>query len=204
MDSTLIIFFSVLALIIIGIIWQTRNYYKSSAIVEDTDSITPSDEGEGTAEPVPEPTPLEMMKQVLENIGCRPQISEDNQLNVAFQGENFLINVNEKWINVLDPQWTAIDEHSPMLPALKEIINRVNFEVGPTVLFCAPNEEGKIAVMSRYDLPFVKEIPNKEDYITFILESFFAKKQRIYWEYENVSKSRDQGLDIPSRMASMN
>ena len=204
MDSTLIIFFSVLALIIIGIIWQTRNYYKSSAIAEDTDSITPSDESEGTAETVPEPTPLEMMKQVLENIGCRPQISEDNQLYVAFQGENFLINVDEKWINVLDPQWTSIDEDSPMVPALKEIINLVNFDAGPTVLFCPPNEEGKIAVMSRYDLPFVKDIPDKEGYITFILESFFTKKQKIFWEYENVIKNLKQGSDIPNRLASMN
>lgn len=132
---------------------------------------------------------LGLMEETLKAMGCQPEIDKEkeNTLCVVFQGEHFEINFYGVYCRIWDPFWTCIDADDPDLPTVREAVNETNFEFGPAVVLSKPDINGVIHFHTRYDIPFIPEIPDIQSYLKNMLESFFMAKKIVYQKFHRLS-----------------
>ncbi|MDE7412999.1 MAG: hypothetical protein K2N05_04295 [Muribaculaceae bacterium] len=121
----------------------------------------------------------ESILQSLRNIGCNPRENEDENISVAYQGENFLIQLNGAFIRIWDLSWFATKNTDDNFPLLKDAVNYTNFSFGPTIIMHSPDEDGKIIISSRMDVLYSPYEFDNDGYISAILDSFFAIKTTL-------------------------
>ena len=127
---------------------------------------------------IPAQVTLELMTSILKDIGCQPK-RDGNELLVSYQGENFIVRTGGYYAQIWDPSWGRINLKDPNLEKMKEAGNISNFEFGPTILWTSPDEEGWINLHSKREFVVFPHIPNRNDYIRAILDSFFEKKNMM-------------------------
>ena len=133
-------------------------------------------------EKTPETIRLEtcnLMVRTLNNLGCQPEILEDNSLNVSYQGENFHMDFGGSFVQIWDPAWTSIKADDPELTIIKDAVNAANFAFGPTVVMTNPDENGTIFFHTRYGIILQEGIRNIDEYVKYSLNMFFGSKQEV-------------------------
>lgn len=130
----------------------------------------------------------------LNNIGCQPEIKEQNVINVKYQGEKFCIECNGPYARIWDPMWIQIKENDPSLPKLREAINAVNFFYGPTVVMADPNKDGIIGLHSRYDIMLHPACPDNEEFIKASLDIFFTTKERVREQFTKLQAQQVEAV----------
>lgn len=133
-----------------------------------------------------------LMVNTLSNLGCQPKVSEDQLVDVTYQGENFRMEVGGRFVNIWDPSWSVIKADDPELPRIRDAVNASNFSFGPTVVMTAPDENGNIFVHSRYGILLLPEIPDIEAYVKSSLSLFFEAKQEVAQHLQNFRIEQQQ------------
>lgn len=122
---------------------------------------------------------VDAMTDILKSMGCQPQLHEGDSIEVQFQGENFLLQINSIWVRVWDSGWFSISNNHPDLTLIKEAVNYSNIVFGPTILLVEPNDEDNLILHSRMDIMLYPYCPINVDYIRQIMNSFFNIKDEL-------------------------
>ena len=94
--------------------------------------------------------------EVLKKMGCQPETDENGNINVAYQGETFVLVPRGHFLSIWDPYWSSIQVHSPDYDDLIASINISNFDFAPTVVYTKPDEKARIFFIKREIISCVK------------------------------------------------
>ena len=171
------------AIVVIGIIVQ--HYLKHKQ--EKKEHMGSEDEESPNQNEVKKPDTLGLMFNTLSNLGCQPTANEDGTISVQYQGENFHIEFGGMYACVWDPMWAGVKADDPNMPKIREAVNAVNFNFGPTVVLTAPNEDGVIVFHRRRDIMLHPACPDNEPFVKAVLDSFFDKKEQVRSYYQQIN-----------------
>ena len=125
--------------------------------------------------------------QALKKVNCSPELNENMDISVAYQGENFLLQFNGAFIRIWDLSWLRIKNTDDNFTILKDAANYANFSFGPVIIMHSPDDEGRIVVSSRMDILYVPSENDNEGYITSVLDSFFGIKHSLHRELDRLN-----------------
>lgn len=134
----------------------------------------------------------QLVMETLRETGCQPEQMDNGDITVAFQGENFMIQSGNRFIQVWDLGWSSVNVIDPELDNIKLAINRANLEYGPSVGFSSPDENGNIFIHTRGDSVFTSDLPHLGDFLKSMLVSFFEKKQSVHHHYNQLRADRER------------
>lgn len=159
-----------------------------------TGSVGTDDSGSSTYNPNQDYTgsTLQLMETILTDIGCQPKKDGENRLEVLYQGENFVVNTGGFFAQIWDPGWAHINVKDPNYENMKEATNRANFDFGPTIVWSAPNEEGWSMIHSKRDILVLPHIPDRNEYVKSILNSFFEKKETMRSQFNSLLNQKQE------------
>ena len=122
----------------------------------------------------------EFLLQTLKVMGCDPIESEEiDHIYIKFQGENFLIIPNIRFLRIWDLPFNEVNMLDTNLSLIIETINKTNYSMGPTIILSDPDEYGIRHIQSRMDLVFGPFIPDAENYLSAIFDLFFQAKYNL-------------------------
>ena len=135
------------------------------------------------------PATRELVKQVLQRMGCQYEDKEDEPINFEYQGITFIVEaVNDcLFINLIWP-WCYrfsifdIDEFA----RVRKVINEINVRGTCTLFYIQYPESDEVAVHIRKNLLFVPQIPQIEEYLQVTLKGFFEVARALDVEKEKV------------------
>ncbi|MGN0238284.1 MAG: hypothetical protein ACI4AK_09425 [Lepagella sp.] len=133
------------------------------------------------------PDTIGLMFKTLNQLGCQPVKNDDDTLSVSYQGENFHMEFGGMYARVWDPMWASVKADDPELPKIREAVNAVNFNFGPTVVLTAPNEDGVIGFHSRRDIMLHPACPDNGPFVKAVLDSFFDAKEQVRSNYQQIN-----------------
>lgn len=143
------------------------------------------------------PNNKDLLVKTLMELGCKPEISDDDQILFKFQGENFSVAMNNNFLRIWDLPFGNVNVLDTNLPLIIEGINAANFGMGPTIVLGEPNEKGERYIASRMDLIFFSHIPEPEKYLESILHLFFDAKFNLKREFDKqISSSNNSDASV--------
>jgi|GEM_PF-3297550 putative transmembrane protein len=117
----------------------------------------------------------ELLLKTLKELGCQPE-DEEERIYLKYQGVNFSIIQNHKFIRIWDLPYSETNLLDINLPIIVEAMGKANSGFGPTVVMTEADEKGYRHLASRMDILFIPEIPNPKNYLTLIFDSFFKTR----------------------------
>lgn len=135
---------------------------------------------------------LNLMESILSDMGCQPKKESDKELSVAYQGENFIINVGGPYAQIWDPSWAQISVNDPNFENMKTAANISNFDFGPSIIWTSPNEEGLVSLHTKREILLVPQLPDKTDYVRSVFDSFFEKKNNMRSKFNSLVNQPQQ------------
>lgn len=135
---------------------------------------------------------LNLMKNILTDLGCQPKKENEKELQVSYQGENFIINIGGPYAQIWDPGWASINVNDPNFEKMKTAANISNFDFGPSIVWTSPNEEGFVTLHSKKDIIVCPQIPDTISYVRSVLDSFFEKKERMRGQFHSLINQPQQ------------
>lgn len=169
-----------------------RDLSPDSYITEDSESNHNDKEDPQKRRDQREDTNRDVLINTLRHMNCQPEMNTDQNIEVAYQGENFLIQFNGAFIRIWDLSWFSTKSTDDNFTLLKDAVNYANFSFGPTIIMHSPDENGHILLSSRMDVLFVPEQNDNEGYVSALLDSFFGLKQNLQRE---VARLKDNPQD---------
>lgn len=135
-----------------------------------------------------------LLIKTLEDIGCQPEIDEDNNVEFKYQGEEFEIDASNdnSIIWIYNIAWTGIKTNNTDADFLKQAINKANENSAITNLYTINEEKGFIAAHCQRMIYFAYNIPNYREYLKSILDGFFMAHQQVRFEFTNLAKIQEQ------------
>ena len=135
---------------------------------------------------------LDLMKSILADLGCQPKKGNEKELEVAYQGENFVINIGGPYAQIWDPAWAQISVNDPNFENMKTAANISNFDFGPSIVWTSPNEDGMVTLHSKRDILLSPQLKDNRDYVRSVLDSFFEKKERMRGQFHALINQQQQ------------
>jgi hypothetical protein len=193
---------AVIPILIVAIIFVVLNVFKINAKddqlgsqkAERRNADIPSKKAEVIVDDESKDVSVPSIDLVFEDLikmGCQPKRVEEQSVEASFQGEFFRFIPNKAFVRIWDPAWVYQDLDAPDVPLLKEAVNLANTEFGPTSLYTIDKEAGRIILHSRIDILYIYDIPNRADYLTAVLNSFFNIKDVVKENYQNLKGRKD-------------
>ena len=98
-----------------------------------------------TEEVTEEMTTSALIMSILQQLGCQPEVNEENHISFKYQGDDFLVAAEDglRLIIVWNPWWASISIDNQALPYLKEIINAVNMNSLVTTVYALDEEHAE-------------------------------------------------------------
>lgn len=129
-----------------------------------------------TSEEMENMTTPDLVIATLKQLGCQPEVNEEEHINFKYQGDDFFIICEEehRLIMIWNPWWASISLDNEALPYLKEIINAVNMNSLATTVYAIDEDSQTIGIHSKCHIQLFpkEETPDKQ--LTEILDSFFT------------------------------
>lgn len=141
-------------------------------------------------ERIEKPDTLGLMMSTLNSIGCQPGKADDDVVFVSYQGEDFSMMFSGMYARIWDPAWAHVKVDDPALPRIREAVNEVNFDFGPTVVMTSPGEDGLIAIHTRMDIMLHPACPDNHLFVKAILNSFFDTKSAMGDKFQEIAKGQ--------------
>lgn len=144
---------------------------------------------------------------VLRRLKTLPEVDEDGDISVAYQGETFRFVCRGTFATVYDPFWLSVPMDSPMLNQVRTAINMANLDSYYTGVITSPDSDRTVFVSSGFHFLLIPILPSPQDYIAMILRDAFAYKnrfQKLLDSLENAPKDMEPlltsvpGLDSPA------
>lgn len=124
--------------------------------------------------------------KLLNKIGVKPQETEDGRIKFEYQGIFFLMEaINEcKFVNLIWPWYHSfskfdIDEFA----RVRQVVNDINAR-GTASVFYGITDSDDVAVHIKKHFLLVPQIPNLEEYLKLMLDSFFRMARTLDLEIE--------------------
>ena len=124
--------------------------------------------------------------KLLNKIGIKPQETEDGRIKFEYQGIFFLMEaINEcKFVNLIWPWYHSfskfdIDEFA----RVRQVVNDINAR-GTASVFYGITDSDDVAVHIKKHFLLVPQIPNLEEYLKLMLDSFFRMARTLDLEIE--------------------
>lgn len=104
-----------------------------------------------TEEETEEMTTSALVMSILQQLGCQPEVNEENHISFKYQGDDFLVAAEDglRLIIVWNPWWASISIDNQALPYLKEIINAVNMNSLVTTVYALDEDEKTLGIHSK-------------------------------------------------------
>ena len=135
-----------------------------------------------------------LLIKALKDIGCQPEINEDNDVEFKYQGEDFKIDASNDnpTIWIYNVAWTGIEINNAAADFLKQAINKANESNAITNLYTINEEKGFIAAHCQMAAYFAYNIPNYREYLKSILDGFLFTHLRVRDEFTSLAKIQEQ------------
>jgi len=150
--------------------------------------VKPEEESKGTRD---------LFLETLTKIGCQYEIDpEDEYINFAYQGENFVASANNEgyYVRIWDTYWGHVELYNvDEFSRLRKAINHANLNCATMTVYTI-NEEGKtVDVHCKSVFPFISQMPDLEDYLRNELGDFFTAHHLVGNE---MAKLREQEENV--------
>ena len=183
----------ILGLLAIVVIYYVARYY----LLDDDEDQSPNRDSEPKNNEVNVTIMEEMIstKQLalrsIENIGSKPQFTEEGRIQFKYQGIDFLMEATDdcKFVNLIWP-WCHcfskfdIDEFA----RVRQVVNEINRYDSLTVFYTITDSDD-VALHIKKHFLLVPQIPEVEEFLRMILNGFFGTARSLDLEIE---KSRMQ------------
>ena len=124
--------------------------------------------------------------KTIENIGSKPEYTEEGRIQFEYQGVIFLMEATNDcaFVNLIWPWCHSfskfdIDEFA----RVQRVANNINAR-GLVSVFYGETDSDDVAVHIRKNFLFVPQIPELDDYLKLILDSFFRTARTLDLEIE--------------------
>ena len=128
----------------------------------------------------------QLVLKTIENIGSKPEYTEEGRIQFEYQGITFLMEaVNDcAFVNLIWPWCHSfskfdIDEYA----RVQKVVNDINAR-GVVSVFYGETDSDDVAVHIRKNFLFVPQIPELDDYLRLMVESFFGIVRTLDVEIE--------------------
>ena len=119
--------------------------------------------------------------RIIENIGSKPQFTEEGRIQFEYQGINFLMEATDdcKFVNLIWPWCHSfskfdIDEFA----RVRQVVNEVNMNDSLSVFYTITDSD-EVALHIKKHFLLVPQIPEVEEYLKLILNSFFRAARNL-------------------------
>ena len=119
--------------------------------------------------------------RIIENIGSKPQFTEEGRIQFEYQGITFLMEATDdcKFVNLIWPWCHSfskfdIDEFA----RVRQVVNEVNMNDSLSVFYTITDSD-EVALHIKKHFPLVSQIPEVEEYLKLILNSFFRAARNL-------------------------
>lgn len=113
----------------------------------------------------------------LTKIGCQYELNgESNIIGFPYQGGYFMaIAENDSSeVQIYDTYWGSINlDNTDEVSRMKTSVNEANKRTTVNVVYTIDEEKNRMFIYSRKDFIFSDTLPDMEDYLRFVLDSFF-------------------------------
>ena len=124
--------------------------------------------------------------RIIENIGSKPQFTEEGRILFEYQGINFLMEATDdcKFVNLIWPWCHSfskfdIDEFA----RVRQVVNEINMYDSLTVFYTITDSDD-VALHIKKHFLLVPQIPEVEEYLRVILNGFFGTARSLDLEIE--------------------
>lgn len=177
----------ILAFVVIYNIW--RYYHEDDNYADcpvDTTTSSTNQESEKVMEE--KISARQLALKAIENIGSEPQYNEEGRIQFEYQGVIFLIEAANDcdFVNLIWPWCYSfskfdIDEFA----RVRQVINDIN-AYGIVSVFYGNTDSDEVAVHVKKNFVFIQQIPNIENYLRMMLDSFFRTVRTLDLDIEKL------------------
>ena len=177
-------FIWILAVIVIYNLY--RYYHEDTSDAKSSEDVSQESIQMEESEMAEKTKTKELAISTLRNIGTNPLETKDGRIQFDFQGITFLMEaVNEcMFVNLIWPWCHSfskfdIDEFA----RVRQVVNDINMR-GTVSVFYGITDSDDVAVHLKKHFLLVSQIPNLEDYLKMMLDSFFRTARTLDLEIE--------------------
>ena len=130
----------------------------------------------------------QLVLKAIENIGSEPKYDEDGRIQFEYQGITFLLEAanDSDFVNLIWPWCYSfskfdIDEFA----RVRQVANDIN-AYGVVSVFYGVTDSDEVGVHIKKHFLLVPQIPNMEDYMKLMLDSFFRTARTLDLEIEKL------------------
>ena len=124
--------------------------------------------------------------RIIENIGSKPQFTEEGRIQFEYQGITFLMEATDdcKFVNLIWPWCHSfskfdIDEFA----RVRQVVNEVNMNDSLSVFYTITDSD-EVALHIKKHFLLVPQVPEVEEYLRVILNGFFRTARTLNLEIE--------------------
>lgn len=146
-----------------------------------------------------EMTVTELVLHTLRNIGCNPQIKQQehyNSISFTFQAENFIIECldGSPYIKIIAPWWYGISVYNDIeeITSLYKAINLSNQYSNCITLYSIDKEAEEIGVHCKKHILFIGEIPQINFYLRRAFDDIFVAQRFFLAQLEKCKVTENQ------------
>lgn len=175
----------ILAFVVIYNIWR---YYHEDDSYEYSPVVSDTSDNKQVAETNMEETisTRQLALNTIEHIGSEPKYREDGYIQFEYQGVIFLMETANDcmFVNLIWP-WCHgfskfdIDEFA----RARQVVNDINMR-GLVSVFYSITDSDDVAIHIKKNFLFVPQIPNLEEYLRLMLDTFFRTARTLDLEIE--------------------
>lgn len=132
----------------------------------------------------------DLVTNTLKEIGCQPEVDDDDDICFKYQNEDFFINAdNRTAFIIIWSNFGSLSLNDPDINILKDAINQTNMDGRVTLAYFINNEKNTITVYCKHYLPFVHEIPSRNEYLRSNLDNFFWTHQYLEDKFNTLKEN---------------
>ena len=178
----------IIGIVLVAVIYNIYRYYHDD---EDNDfapvSETTVEDNQAEVANMEETiNTRQLALNAIEKIGCEPQYTEEGRIQFEYQGIIFLMEAANDcmFVNLIWPWCHSfskfdIDEFA----RVRQVVNEINLRDTLSVIYSITDSDD-VALHIKKHFLFISQIPQLEDYLKMILNSFFRTARTLELEIE--------------------
>lgn len=136
-----------------------------------------------------EMTSKDLVTEVLIKMGCQPFVREDDNIVVDIMGRTFIFAFYQKeyWIRISQPYWFRSNSSNYVINLVYQAMNITNTDFGPKIISDAVQNDHLLSSVYDCVFPPAFTVDELEDYLKYIINSFFALTESFRQNYRYIS-----------------
>lgn len=129
----------------------------------------------------------ELAFQILREMGCQPEETEEGRIRFDYQGITFLMEAVDEcvFVNLIWPWCYSfnifdVDEYA----RVRKVVNEINIHNTATFFYIPNLESDEVAIHVKKNFLFIKQIPQLGQYLHGVINGFFRATREFEMEVE--------------------